>query len=129
MKKNYFSDNLSYLVDKSGLSQDDFGSILGLKRGSINTYINNKAFPKIDTLIKICEDYEVSLDDLIRNELKGSNPYAITEGKLLRANEGNPEPYAVSPRYVELLEKSIEDKDKIIKALEEKINPDKSRTA
>lgn len=121
MQKIYLSENIAYLVSKSGLSQDDFGALLGLKRGAVNTYINNKAFPKIDTLIKICEDYEVSLDDLIRSLLDIEKPYGIKDGKLLTSNENNPEPYMISPRYVEVLEKALEDKEKIIKSLEEKL--------
>lgn len=121
MQKIYFSENISFLVSKSGLSQDDFGNLLGLKRGAINTYVNNKAFPKIDTLIKICEDYNVTLDDLIRKPLDVTKPYAIQSGKVLTSNESNSEPYAISPKYVEMLEKAVEDKEKIIKSLEEKL--------
>lgn len=125
----YLSENISYLVAKSGLSQDDFGGLLGLKRGAINTYVNNKAFPKIETLIKICEDYNITLDDLVRRPLDKTKPYGIQGSKILSSNEKNSEPYAISPKYVELLEKTVEDKEKIIKGLEEKLGLDKSRTA
>ncbi|MEN2415513.1 helix-turn-helix domain-containing protein [Flavobacterium mesophilum] len=128
MKKNYFSQNINYLVGKSGLSQDDFGSLLGLKRGAINNYINEKAFPKIDTLLKICDDYNISLDQLIRIPLNDNVSYLSND---VNIEHKLPAGFVmISEKHLSLLEHTIDDKNKIIKALELRLGEnDKSETA
>ncbi len=129
MIKNYISENIKFLYKKTTLSQDDFGSLFEVGKGLISNYINNRALPKIETIQRICSHYKITIDDFVNTDLSAGKPYGIRDGKILTSNEKNPEPYMISPKYVELLEKSVEDKDKIIKALEEKLGLDKSRTA
>lgn len=129
MIKNYIPENISFLVKKMNLSQDEFGATFEVGRGLISNYINGKALPKIETIQRICLHFEILIDDFINTDLSLGKAYGIQGGKILTTNEKNPEPYVISPKYVELLEKSVEDKDKIIKALEEKLGLDKSRTA
>ncbi|MFV5702224.1 helix-turn-helix domain-containing protein [Flavobacterium sp. XS2P12] len=129
MIKNYISVNILYLLKKSNLSQEDFGNFFELGKGLISNYIHERALPKVETIQRICLHFEISIDDFINADLSAAKPYATKHGELLYSNEKESQPYVISPKYVELLEKSIEDKDKIIKALEEKINPEKSKTA
>lgn len=127
--KNYIGLNIKYLCEKNFLNQDDFGLLFDLKKGVIGTYVREISNPKIEIIQKICLQYKISIDDFVNTNLSTAKPYAIKQGEMLYANEQESQPYVISPKYVELLEKSIEDKDKIIKALEEKINPEKSKTA
>ena len=60
MVVNYISENISHLVEKSKLTQDDFGDTFGLKRGAINSYVRKIAIPKIETIQKICNHSERS---------------------------------------------------------------------
>lgn len=129
MIKNYIPENLKHLIALENSSMDEFGVRFELGRGMISQYIRKIAIPKLETIQRICLHFEISIDDFVNKDLSASKPYAIKQGELLYANEKENQPYVISPKYVELLEKSIEDKDKIIKALEEKINPDKSKTA
>lgn len=127
--KNFISINIIYLVHKSRLGQDDFGIMFDLKRGAINSYCTNKALPKIETIQRICLHFEITIDDFINKDLSAPKAYGIKQGQLLYANEPEEEIF-ISPRYVESLEKTIQDKEKIIVMLEEKLNIDKkSRTA
>lgn len=127
---NFISENISFLTKKNNLSLDDFGNLFDLSKGLTGQYVRKLSLPKIVTIQKICAYYKLSIDDFINKDLSAAKPYAVKQGELLYADENESEPYAISPRYVELLEKSIQDKDKIIKALEEKLqNDDKSRTA
>lgn len=129
MIKNYISENIKFLYKKTTLSQDDFGGLFEVGKGLISNYINGRALPKIETIQKICLHYEITIDDFVNTDLSKAKPYGIQGGKILTSNEKNPEPYMVSPKYVEVLEKAVEDKEKIIKALEEKLGIDKSKTA
>ncbi|WP_062056080.1 helix-turn-helix domain-containing protein [Aquimarina longa] len=69
---NYISENLSFLLHKTGLGKDAFGETIGLKRGNIGSYIDKKAFPKIETLQKISETYQITIDDLINIDLSNN---------------------------------------------------------
>lgn len=70
MKKNYISTNLAYLINKTRSSQDEFGALFGIKKGLMSNYINERALPKIDNLILICERFDLTLDDLVRKDLE-----------------------------------------------------------
>lgn len=124
--KNYIGLNIKYLCDEKKLNQDDFGLLFGLKKSVVGTYVREISTPKIEIIQKICANYEISIDDFVNTDLSKGKPYGIQGGKLLTSNETNPEPYVISPKYVELLEKSVEDKDKIIKSLEEKLGVEKN---
>lgn len=126
---NFISENIAFLIKKHDLAIDDFGNLFDLTRGVTGQYIRKSSLPKIITIQKICSYYKLSIDDFINTDLSVAKPYAMKQGELLYANEKLIEPYIISPRYVELLEKSIEDKDKIIKGLEEKLEINKSKTA
>lgn len=136
--KNYIGLNISNLCIKNKLNHDDFGSLFDLKRGVIGTYIREVSTPKIEIIQKICLHYEISIDDFVNTDLSAPKAVGIKQGKLLYASEplnyGQHE--VISPRYVASLEKMIvekeqalNDKQKIIEMLEEKLNPDKRKQA
>lgn len=124
MIKNYIPENIAFLVKKLTLSQDEFGSTFEVGRGLISNYINGKALPKIETIQRICLHFEISIDDFVNKDLS-----AIQQNSPRLVNEVNDfvEPYVISPKYVELLEKSLEDKDRIIRSLEEQLGLEKPK--
>ena len=130
MVKNYIPENIEYLIDREKSSKDEFGFQFDLKRGIVSQYVRKISLPKLETIQRICLHYEISIDDFVNTDLSAGKPYGTKGGKILRTNESDPEPYVISPRYVALLEKSIEDKEKIIQALEIKLHgDDKSKMA
>lgn len=62
-------ENLKLLRKRRGASQEEIASELGLTRSSYSGYENGVAEPNIETLIKISEYYDISLDKLIRHDL------------------------------------------------------------
>ena len=120
MIKNYISENLEYIVSKSKVSMDDFGLLFDLKRGVIGQYIRKVSIPKLETIQRICLHFEITIDDFVNKDLSKGNVYGIKQDKILKSNEEAAE-YLISPRYVERLEKTILDKDKIINMLEDKL--------
>jgi transcriptional regulator with XRE-family HTH domain len=128
--KNYISLNIKHLCDKNILNQDDFGLLFGLKKSVVGTYVREISTPKIEIIQKICAYYQISIDDFVNTDLSAGKPYATKGGNLLYTEEKRPDPYIISPRYVEVLEKSLEDKEKIIKSLELRLQTgEKSKTA
>ena len=69
MKNNYIKLNINYLVERENKGKDGFGNLFNLNRGTIGTYIDGKALPKIETLQKISEKYNISIDELVNNQI------------------------------------------------------------
>lgn len=69
----YLSLNIKNLKDRENLSEEDFGKKFGLNRGAIQSYIADKAKPKIETLQKISEMYNISIDDLLNRDINEPN--------------------------------------------------------
>ncbi|WP_130735485.1 helix-turn-helix domain-containing protein [Flavobacterium sp. J27] len=67
--KNYISENISYLVNKVRSSQDEFGAMFDLKKSSVSSYVSKKALPKIDTIQRICEYFNITIDEFINTDL------------------------------------------------------------
>ncbi|HJS01601.1 MAG TPA: helix-turn-helix transcriptional regulator [Flavobacterium sp.] len=128
--KNYIGLNIKYLCDKKNLKQDEFGLLFDLNKGVIGTYVRESATPKIEVIQKICLHYKITIDDFVNTDLSTPKPYGIRNEKLMTSDETEPGPYMISPNYVKLLEQSLEDKEKIIKSLEEKLGTEgESKTA
>ena len=96
----YLSSNIKYLRKSDGLTQARLSEILGYK--SLNTvekWEAGKNMPPLDTMIRLSEFFEVSLDDLVFTDLQSFSPLSGTQAKaaamqeaLLRAfSEASPE--------------------------------------
>ncbi|WP_271407162.1 helix-turn-helix domain-containing protein [Tenacibaculum soleae] len=69
MFQDFISLNINYLVKKEKETKDSFGRSLGLNRGAIGSYIDNKTKPKIETLRKIALKFNLTIDDLVNTDL------------------------------------------------------------
>lgn len=110
--KNYISENISYLVNKMRCSQDEFGALFDLKRSVISQYIKEKSQPKIETIQRICDYFEITIDDFINRSLEEIkqntfNEPLNTEYQINRKDES---------KIISLLESALKDKDNIIAA-------------
>lgn len=68
--KTFISLNIKYLYEENNLNQNDFGELFGLKKGVISTYVQGKTNPSIETIQKICNHFNLSLDDFINKDLR-----------------------------------------------------------
>lgn len=57
--------NLKTIRNKNGISQQTLAAAIGLTQQSVNMYENHKIEPDIDTLIKIADYFNVTVDYLI----------------------------------------------------------------
>lgn len=110
MVKNYISENLEFLASKHRLSKDELGASVDLKRGLVSQYIRGISVPKLETIQKICSLYQITIDDFVNKPLAEAR------------KSTTPEPESPqTAKYVELLEKSLQDKEEIIAALRERL--------
>ncbi len=67
----FFKENLRYLRKKNHLSQVDMARMLDYKSfTTIQKWEDGSSTPKYDVLIRIADHFNVSIDDLLRKELK-----------------------------------------------------------
>lgn len=59
---------LQNLRKDKNISQEDIAEILNVSRQTISNWENSKSFPDILILIKLCEIYKISLDDLLKKD-------------------------------------------------------------
>lgn len=64
------SDNMKYLRKLHGMTQDQFARRLGIKRASVGAYEEQRANPNIDVLKLMSKLFSVSVDDLLKKDLR-----------------------------------------------------------
>ncbi len=72
MSNIQLADNLRYLRKKNGLTQNDLREMLSISRQAYSNYETDKRTPDLDTLLHLCRFYQVSLNDLVLKNLKGT---------------------------------------------------------
>lgn len=66
----YLAQNLKHLREQRGLSQKDFSAELGLSQPAIGNWETGERKPDIEMLVRLAEYFNVTLDELVLNELK-----------------------------------------------------------
>lgn len=66
-------NNIKYLRKKHGYTQETFAQALGINRPSVGAYEEGRADPRLTTLAKMAELFEVSVDELISDDLTKEN--------------------------------------------------------
>lgn len=61
-----FENNLRKLRLNKSITQTELAQKLHLSRTAISNYENGKVQPSLDTLIKISEIFEITIDELIK---------------------------------------------------------------
>ncbi len=104
--KNYLSVNFQYLIKKLNCSQDEFGNMFNLNRGNVGQYIREVSVPKLDTLQRVSEYFNITLDDLVNTDLSSKENHKPNLQQVVATEQNTP---------------STNDKDAIIAALRETI--------
>lgn len=63
-----FSEKLVEIRKKEKLSQEKFAEILGVTRQTVSNWENYKNYPDISTLIMISNKFNISLDELLKDD-------------------------------------------------------------
>lgn len=67
-----FSENLQFLRTRAGTTQEQLAEELGVSRQSVSKWESAASFPEMDTLLRICDMYNVNLDTLLRGDVEKS---------------------------------------------------------
>lgn len=68
-----FSENLQYIRARAELTQEQLAEQLEVSRQSVSKWESSASFPEMDTLLRICDLYEVDLDTLLRGSVEQSS--------------------------------------------------------
>lgn len=63
-----FNKKMQKLRIKRGLSQQDLANVIGVTRSSVANYESGNRRPSFENLIKIADYFNVTCDELIREE-------------------------------------------------------------
>ena len=64
-----FSDNLQHLRARESLTQEQLAERLDVSRQSVSKWESSLSFPEMDTILKLCDLFDVSLDTLLRGDV------------------------------------------------------------
>ena len=67
-----FSENLQFIRAQAGITQEQLAEQLDVSRQSVSKWEGAQSFPEMDTLLKICDLYDVNLDLLLRGSVEQS---------------------------------------------------------
>lgn len=63
-----FSENLQYLRTRDNLTQEQLAERLEVSRQSVSKWEGGQSFPEMDTILRLCDMFSVSLDTLLRGD-------------------------------------------------------------
>ena len=67
-----FSDNLQFIRAQAGITQEQLAEQLDVSRQSVSKWESGASFPEMDTLLRICDLYDVNMDTLLRGSVEES---------------------------------------------------------
>ena len=94
--------NLKTLRKQKGISQRDLAEILMVSQQSINKYENHNVEPDIETLIKMADYFQVSLDYLVGREFYSTS---LTKNEINMSREELFMAKSVLDKLIKLIDK------------------------
>ena len=64
-----FRDNLQHLRAERNMTQEQLAMLLGVSRQSVTKWEAERAMPELDKLLKMCQIFDCTLDDLVTGDL------------------------------------------------------------
>lgn len=64
-----FRDNLQHLRASRNMTQEQLAMLVGVSRQSVTKWEAERAYPEMDKLLKLCQIFDCSLDDLVSGGL------------------------------------------------------------
>jgi len=71
-KMSFFGSNIKKIRQVKGLSQKAFADLFDLNRGVISSYEEGRAEPKIETILKVANHFNLNLDKFLTETLQAS---------------------------------------------------------
>lgn len=69
-----FRDNLLHLRASHNMTQEQLAMMLGVSRQSVTKWESERSYPEMDKLLKLCQVFDCTLDELVQGDLTGRQP-------------------------------------------------------
>ena len=66
-----FRDNLQHLRATRNMTQEQLAMMVGVSRQSVTKWEAERAYPEMDKLLKLCQIFDCTLDELVQGDLTG----------------------------------------------------------
>lgn len=73
-----FRDNLQHLRATRNMTQEQLAMLLGVSRQSVSKWEAERAYPEMDKLLKLCDLFGCTLDELVTGDLTGRRAEAAS---------------------------------------------------
>lgn len=73
-----FRDNLLHLRAVNNMTQEQLAMLLGVSRQSVTKWEAEKSYPEMDKLLKMCQIFDCTLDELVQGDLTGREKTAAS---------------------------------------------------
>lgn len=100
---HHIAENLHYYRKSNRYLQSEIAERLGITLGQMKSYEGGKAIPPVDILIRMADMMQITLDELVRQQLSAGTPVA----------KNNRKEEALSTR-ISALENSMDHLNKIV---------------
>ena len=64
-----FRENLQHLRATRNMTQEQLAMLVGVSRQSVTKWEAEKAYPEMDKLLKLCQIFDCTLDELVQGDL------------------------------------------------------------
>lgn len=87
-----FRDNLQHLRATHSMTQEQLAMMVGVSRQSVTKWEAERAYPEMDKLLKLCQIFDCTLDDLVQGDLTCAVPSAAAQARaaVMRESAGGP---------------------------------------
>lgn len=69
-----FRNNLQHLRATRNMTQEQLAMLLGVSRQSVTKWEAERSYPEMDKLLKLCQIFDCTLDDLVQGDLTDRTP-------------------------------------------------------
>lgn len=76
-----FRDNLLHLRAANNMTQEQLAMLLGVSRQAVTKWESEKSYPEMDKLLKLCQIFNCTLDELVQGDLTASEPTQPPQAK------------------------------------------------
>ena len=66
-----FRENLQHMRAAHNMTQEQLAMLLGISRQSVTKWESEKSYPEMDKLLRMCQIFDCTLDELVQGDLTG----------------------------------------------------------
>ena len=66
----FITKNLQFLKNSRNYTREQLAAVIGVKKCALSAWLDGRSKPRVEELIKIADHFDITLDVLIRTDMK-----------------------------------------------------------